>query len=90
MRCWVTDNNQAPAVAGCSSDNFSIRPQAFSTITSVSAGADGTGQSTMASPVIKMRRYLKFCRVNYDRNPLARATFGVNVTNRQINMREGY
>jgi MSHA biogenesis protein MshQ len=53
VRCRVRDNNQAAAVVACSSDNFSIRPQSFSAMTSVKANADNAGQSTTASPVIK-------------------------------------
>jgi MSHA biogenesis protein MshQ len=53
VRCRVTDSTQAPAVAGCSSDNFSIRPQGFSAITSANANADNTGVSTTATPVVK-------------------------------------
>jgi MSHA biogenesis protein MshQ len=32
----------------------------------------------------------KWCGASYDRNPVARATFGISVTSRQIDMREGY
>jgi hypothetical protein len=32
----------------------------------------------------------KWCGANYDRNPVARATFGISVTSHQIDMREGY
>lgn len=29
LRCRITDTNQSPTVVGCSTDNFSVRPQAF-------------------------------------------------------------
>jgi MSHA biogenesis protein MshQ len=53
VRCRVTDNNQSPAVMGCSSDSFSIRPPAFAALASSNANADSTGQNATASPTIK-------------------------------------
>lgn len=39
LRCRVTDASQTSAVVGCSTDNFAVRPQAFS----VSSSANNTG-----------------------------------------------
>lgn len=51
LRCRVTDANQSPSIVGCSSDNFVVRPTAF-TVTS-NANADATGSSTSATPTLK-------------------------------------
>ncbi len=51
LRCRVTDANQTPAVVGCSTDSFSVRPPTF-TVTS-SANADASGTSTTATPTVK-------------------------------------
>ncbi len=48
LRCRVSDGS----VTGCSSDNFSIRPTAF-TVTSANANADATGTSASAVPIVK-------------------------------------
>lgn len=50
LRCRVTDT--AVAVTGCSGDDFAVRPTSFAVTTS-DAGADATGTSTNATPVIK-------------------------------------
>jgi MSHA biogenesis protein MshQ len=52
LRCRVTDANQAPSVIACSTDNFAVRPIAFA-VTSADATADGSGTSSIATPVIK-------------------------------------
>ncbi|MEZ5614910.1 MAG: LamG domain-containing protein [Rhodocyclaceae bacterium] len=52
LRCRVTDSNQAPAVVGCSTDNFAVRPLAF-TVASTNANADATGTNPVAVPIIK-------------------------------------
>lgn len=53
LRCRVTDNNQTPRVIGCSSDNFAVRPTAFSSVSVTGANADSTGASTVNTPVLK-------------------------------------
>lgn len=46
LRCRVTDANQSPSIVGCSTDNFAVRPPAF-TVTSTNATNTGTsGAST--------------------------------------------
>lgn len=52
LRCRVTDTNISPAARGCSSDDFTIRPQAF-TVTSSNANADSAGASASAAPIVK-------------------------------------
>lgn len=52
LRCRVTDANQIPAVVGCSTDSFAVRPTAF-TVSSSNANADATGTSAGAIPIIK-------------------------------------
>lgn len=51
VRCRVTDRNESPAVVGCSTDNFAIRPTSL--IVSTNATADSTGNNVSATPVIK-------------------------------------
>ncbi len=52
LRCRVTDSNTSPTVRGCSSDVFTVRPQAF-TVTSSNANADNAGASATATPALK-------------------------------------
>lgn len=52
LRCRVKDTNVTPTVYGCSSDDFAVRPQAFSSIASSNANADGTGLSSSQTPTI--------------------------------------
>lgn len=52
LRCRVTDTNISPAVRGCSSDDFTVRPQAF-IVTSSNANADASGSSASATPMVK-------------------------------------
>lgn len=49
LRCRVTDANQSPSVAACSSDNFAIRPGAVTLTTSANAAPP----SASASPTVK-------------------------------------
>ena len=51
LRCRVTDNSQTPAVVGCSTDNFAVRPSSLSVASS--ANADASGSSVSATPVVK-------------------------------------
>ena len=51
LRCRVTDANQAPSIVGCSTDNFSVRPQSL--LAASSANADGAGVSGTATPAVK-------------------------------------
>lgn len=51
VRCRVTDASQSPAVVGCSTDNFAIRPSSLTV--SSGANADATGTSVSATPVVK-------------------------------------
>lgn len=51
--CRVRDSNITPNVYGCSSDDFSVRPVAFSSVSSTGATADGAGISATNGPVIK-------------------------------------
>lgn len=53
LRCRATDTTLVPAVSGCSSDDFSVRPTAITSVSSSTATADSTGVSTVLSPVIK-------------------------------------
>lgn len=53
LRCRVTDSNIVPAVSGCSSDRFTVRPKSFTSISSSTATADNTGVSYLLSPIIK-------------------------------------
>lgn len=48
LRCRVTDANATQTVYGCSSDTFTVRPQAISSVSS-SANADGSGTSASAT-----------------------------------------
>lgn len=50
LRCRVTDTNSGSAVHGCSSDTFSVRPPAFTSVASADATADATGTSATATP----------------------------------------
>lgn len=52
VRVRISYPTVSPTVTTCSTDSFSIRPQAF-TVTSSNANADATGVSTVAAPVIK-------------------------------------
>lgn len=51
LRCRVTDATATPIV-GCSVDNFSVRPFSLA-LTATGLGADATGASTTATPVVK-------------------------------------
>ena len=53
LRCRATDTTLVPAVSGCSSDDFTVRPTAIKSVSSTTATADSTGVSTVLSPVIK-------------------------------------
>lgn len=53
LRCRVTDTNLTPTVYGCSSDDFTVRPQSFTIVTSTNASADLAGTSVSATPAIK-------------------------------------
>jgi MSHA biogenesis protein MshQ len=52
VRCRVTDANFSPSVVGCSSDDFAIRPQSFTSVSS-NMNADASGASTTATPSLK-------------------------------------
>jgi len=52
VRCRVTDASQTPAVVGCSSDAFAIRPPSFA-VSSSNANADASGASATATPTVK-------------------------------------
>ena len=52
VRCRISDANQSPAIVGCSSDDFAIRPTSFTV--SSTANADATGTSTAATPTVKV------------------------------------
>jgi hypothetical protein len=53
LRCQITDNN-ATTKTSLSTDNFSVRPASFTSVTSSNANADPTlGLNVTASPVIK-------------------------------------
>ena len=51
LRCRVTDGAAVPAISGCSSDGFTVRPVSFTTITSNSANADLNGTSDLSTPI---------------------------------------
>lgn len=51
LRCRVTDATATPIV-GCSTDNFSVRPVSLA-LTAAGLGADATGTSATATPVVK-------------------------------------
>lgn len=53
LRCKVTDTSLTPNVSGCSSDNFTVRPSAITSVTSNNATADNSGVSTTNAPIIK-------------------------------------
>lgn len=53
LRCKVTDTSLTPNVSGCSSDNFTMRPSAITSVTSSNATADNSGVSTTNAPIIK-------------------------------------
>ena len=53
LRCRVTDSTITPTVYGCSSDDFTLRPQAFSAVSSSNANADSAGLSATAVPLVK-------------------------------------
>lgn len=50
LRCRARD---AVPVYGCSTDNFTVRPIAFTSVTSTNANADAAGTSTTATPAVK-------------------------------------
>lgn len=53
VRCRITDANQSPSVVSCSSDDFAIRPSAFS-LSSTNATADYTASPNYANaPTLK-------------------------------------
>jgi len=51
LRCRVTDPSQTPAIYGCSTDNFAVRPKQF-TVTSTNA----TNASSTGTPAFKADR----------------------------------
>lgn len=53
LRCRVTDTNQSPALVRCSSDNFAVRPSAFTSIDVTGVNADISGTSETATPALK-------------------------------------
>lgn len=52
LRCRVTDTSSPPAVVGCSSDTFTVRPTQFTSVTST-ANADASGVSATRTPIVK-------------------------------------
>jgi len=52
VRCRVKDTNITPTLYGCSSDDFSVRPQQF-IVSSSDANADSAGSSVVGTPKIK-------------------------------------
>jgi MSHA biogenesis protein MshQ len=75
LRCRVKDTNITPTVYGCSSDDFTVRPQAFSSIASSNASADSTGMSASATPTVIAGRAFSLSAdtdvVGYDNTPQA-------------------
>lgn len=54
LRCKVTDTSLTPNVSGCSSDTFTVRPSAITSVTSSNATADSVaGISPTNLPIIK-------------------------------------
>src|SRR5512146_36882 len=52
LGCRVTDKTVAPNIVACSADRFSVRPVSLA-LTATALGADATGASTTATPVVK-------------------------------------
>lgn len=77
IRCRVTDSNQTPAIVGCSSDNFAVRPTGLS-VSATNANADTTGVSVSATPAIKAGANFNLTAasgaVGYDGTPIIDAT----------------
>ncbi|MFZ6750722.1 DUF6701 domain-containing protein [Undibacterium sp. Ren11W] len=53
LRCRVTDSSLVPAVSGCSSDRFTVRPKSFDLISSTNVAVGGTGSDASVLPAIK-------------------------------------
>ncbi|MBI3284298.1 MAG: hypothetical protein HYZ65_05520 [Burkholderiales bacterium] len=53
LRCRVKDSTLNPVVVGCSSDDFTVRPVAITSLTSTTATADSSGASATNTPLIK-------------------------------------
>ena len=54
LMCRVTDNSGASPVYGCSTDDFAVRPSAFSSVYSTTANADNAGlNAAVTTPLVK-------------------------------------
>lgn len=75
LRCRVRDS---VPVYGCSTDDFTVRPVAFTGVTSSNANADAAGTSTVATPAIKAGSFFNLSAATglsgYNGTPLINAS----------------